>query len=278
METGFIKRFSKYCGSGVLAWLIIINTGIWIAGLILSLFSGVAGHPEATAAIYLSLPAEMHSAITRPWSILTYMVTQYSFLHYLFNMLWLLWFGRLALTLRSGRDLLVTYVCGGIAGGILYLAFNALFPSVTSSAYLCGASAAVIAVITAAAVTTPDMRVQIVFATHITLKWLAAVCIILTLIGFNSSPASQTAHCGGIIAGAAYALARKWQSTKPATPRRRPSARPKNGNAFASAATSLSDAGRLDALLDKIRLSGYSSLLQGEKNELILLSKRLKKD
>ena len=31
--------------------------------------------------------------LSRPWTIFTYMFTQFDFLHLLFNMLWLYWFG-----------------------------------------------------------------------------------------------------------------------------------------------------------------------------------------
>ena len=54
---------------------------------------------------WLGVPAEPQYLLYRPWTLLTYMFTHFSFLHLLFNMLWLYWFGNFFLTVFSERQL-----------------------------------------------------------------------------------------------------------------------------------------------------------------------------
>ena len=66
--------------------------------------------------------------LSRPWTLITYMFTHFNFLHILFNMLILYWFGRIFLQYLTGRQLLTTYLIGGLAGALLYLIFLNGFP------------------------------------------------------------------------------------------------------------------------------------------------------
>ena len=78
---------------------------------------------------WLALPSDLSLLFTRPWTLLTYMFVHYDFLHILFNLLCLYWFGKIFLMYFDERKLLSLYFLGGIAGGILYiLAFN-IFPA-----------------------------------------------------------------------------------------------------------------------------------------------------
>ena len=70
---------------------------------------------------WLCVPASPPLFLHRIWTATTYMVTHYDFLHLLFNMLWLFWFGRMLLTTLSERHLLWLYVGGGLFGASLYI-------------------------------------------------------------------------------------------------------------------------------------------------------------
>lgn len=287
MATVFTK-FSRFCGSRALAALIAVNTAVFLLlwGVILIGNSmGIEGNFTMT---WMGMSGSWNLFIRHPWTLLTYMVTQYGFMHLLFNMLWLFWFGRILTVTLSDRHLLWAYVGGGVTGGLLFLAVQA-FAGGTPD-YLCGSSASVIAVMTAAAVRTPDMRLYLFLFGEVKLKWVALVCIVLAFTGAGGGQSGgAVVHLAGVVFGAAFALAlrkgfdptksfaKAVQSGRGATASRWKVPVKRDGEAVARAASGrLSDESRLDSLLDKIRLSGYSSLTTAERNELTALSNRLK--
>lgn len=241
---------------------------------------------------WLCVSSSVHNAISHPWTIVTYMVVQYDFLHLLFNMLWLFWFGRLLMTTLSDRHLLWLYIGGGITGALFYILLQLTVPGLSAhGSYLCGASASVLAIMTAAALRTPDMKLYLFIFGEVKMKWVAMGCIILTFVGVGGgNTGGQAAHVGGVIYGLVSILALKkgydfTRTSKLFMPKSHNKAKNyvragvvRDGNAVAKAMSGkLSDTARLDELLDKIRLSGYSSLTDSEKKELNALSQRLHK-
>lgn len=294
---GFIESFRRYCGgSRVLSGLILANLLIFLTVWIVILIGGQFGMDGNFTMPWLCVASSPEVALRHPWTILSYMVTQYDFIHLLFNVLWLFWFGIFIPVWISERRRFVLYIGGGVTGALFYVAANLIWPAASASGgYLCGASAAVLAVMTAVAIWTPRREVRLLLFGAVQLRWVALGCIILTFVGLNGgSGAAQSAHIGGVAFGAVFAFAlssvfkkRKpsvtstsYTSFSPEVPQRkkiRIFVR-RDGKAVADAAANrLSDTGRLDWLLDKIRLSGYSSLTAGERNELNLLSQRLDK-
>ena len=281
----FIDKFQRVCASRALAWLIVINTAVFLLLWMVILSGNAMGLPGNFTMQWLCVPSVPELFLGRFWTAVTYMVTHYGFLHLLFNMLWLFWFGRLLMTTLSDRHLLWLYFGGGILGALLYVMGQATFPSSTPSSYLCGASASVLAVMTATAIRTPNLTMNLLLFGEVKLKWIAIVCILLTFAGVGGGSAgSQAAHVGGVIFGAAFALAlnkgydisKKVTANKKLKPVKRQNVT-RDGNAVAKAASGrLGDPARLDELLDKIRLSGYQSLTAAERRELNALSQRLK--
>ena len=95
----FFTNLKRTFNSGnILAKLIYINVGLFViirlASVILMLFN-LGGFPFLQ---YLQVPSSPELLLYRPWTIITYMFTHFDFLHILFNMLWLYWFGGLFLT------------------------------------------------------------------------------------------------------------------------------------------------------------------------------------
>lgn len=212
--------------------LIAINIIIWIVVTL----CGLIIRPDILTDI-LALPASPEIFLSRPWSLITYMVVHSSFLHLVFNMLWLFWFGSILLEggLRpiriSGGDMvkgwpgllkiffgkqiissaslrfLMLYIGGGITGGLAYLAVAASgFHSAGS--YLLGASASVMAVICCAAFRYPAMPLNLFLIGTVKLKWVAVGCIALTLLGLGGGNAGgQAAHAGGVLFGAIWYVA-----------------------------------------------------------------------
>lgn len=275
MATISIDTLTRICGgSRRLAWLLAANIAIWAVSFVMWLAGA-----ENLAATALCLPGNPTTWLTRPWTLATYMVTHLSVLHLLFNMLWLYWFGIILLTTLRDRDLLTLYIGGGVTGGILYLLFPLL--GGMQGGYLCGASASVLSVMTAAAIRTPDYRINLLLIGCVKLKWLALVSILLTFAGAGGGMSgAQCAHFGGVAFGAAVGLALRRGVSLSRIFRLRPKEkkedRRRRGDKVADFLKARAqDRQRLDELLDKINISGYSSLSRREKKELEGLSRRI---
>lgn len=272
-----IEKWKFYCGgSPLLAWLTLGLPAVWLLVTLLSLIGGAA-HFYVPVAEWLTLPSLFTLFLTRPWTLLTYMAVHFDFLHMLFNVLWLYWFGRMMLITLSDRHLAVAFVGGGLAGGIMFLVSAALG---YGSGWLCGCSAAVIAVMCATAIRLPDHPVRLFLIGEVKLKWLAVACCVLTFVGGGGN---QAAHIGGLLWGVALGLMIRrgidpsaWLSSvgRP-TANRQP--RRRADHMVRVLRDRQDDIRRLDELLDKIRLSGYGSLTSRERKELNELSSRIKK-
>ena len=263
-------------GSPTLAWLTIVVAGIWILVTVISLL-GKLLHFHVPIAEWLTLPALFPLFLTRPWTLLSYMWVHFDVLHMLFNVLWLYWFGRMMLAILSDRHLLFAFFGGGIAGGAIFLASAALG---YGSGWLCGCSAAVLAVMCATALRLPDYPVRLFLIGEVRLKWVAVACCVLTLVGGGGN---QAAHLGGILWGVAFGLMLR-EGIDPTQRFSRSSRSTEKGNARRSPDRMVrvlrdrqDDVRRLDELLDKIRLSGYGSLSNKERKELNEISSRIKK-
>lgn len=190
----------------------------------------------------------------RPWTLFTYMVTDSGALNTLFNCLWLWFFARLALEIGSPRQMLVSYLCGGLGGAALFIggAMAGWCPYP-----LMGASAAVLGVVTFAAARVPYMRINLMFFGSVSFKWLGIIAVGLSLLVFaGGNIGGGFAHLGGALGGLAYALVlRKTNSHI------RPIMRSRQKT--------------LDELLDKVRRSGYASLNADERKQLIEYSNKL---
>lgn len=283
---GFIDRITRFCGgSRVLAWLLTANVGIalvmWLAGAIITM-SG--GNSEVLSRVW-ALSSDPGTFITHPWTLMTYMAVHFSPLHLLFNMLWLYWFGRIMDDVSGEFTLLWVYIGAGIAGGICYLVF-AFLSGYPVGAYLTGASAAVLGVMTYTAFIMPKRRVSLFLFGDVQMRWLAAGCILLTFAGsYGGGMAPTAAHAGGVVFSTVLFYLNRKPKFKTGKPMRFHKRRERfgavpptriNTKATVKAMEScVPEKERLDELLDKIRVSGYESLTQREKSELDYISSRL---
>lgn len=275
MNHALFKRY--FDGSALLAWLTLIEVSVWLAVMILTLL-GRMMHFDVPVAEWLTLPSSFSIFITRPWTLITYMAVQFEVFHMLFNVLWLYWFGRLLLITLSDRHLAVLFFGGGIVGGIFFLCAGAIG---FGGGWLCGCSAAVIAVMCGASIRLPDHPVNLFLIGEVKLKWVAIACCILTFIGGGGN---QVAHIGGTIFGIASALLLRngidissWIRIPviPTSSARKPHR--KAHRIVSVLQQRQQDMQRLDDILDKIKISGYGSLSRRERKELNELTTRLKK-
>lgn len=152
----------------------------------------------------LSLHANVFAFLRKPWGLLTYMFTHLEFLHILFNMLNLYWFGNIFRSFLGNQRVLPLYLLGGIMGGAAYLLiYNLAFGGV--NAPMIGASASVMALLIACATKLPNYEIGLLFIGSIRLKWLALVVIILDLISLTQGNVGGiVAHMGGAVTGFIY--------------------------------------------------------------------------
>ena len=188
--------------------LIYINVGIFILFSILDVLSFMFQFNFNPILQKLYLPANLSILITQPWSFITYMFWHNGFLHLLFNMLWLHFGGKLFLQYLNPKQLLSTYILGGLSGGILFIiAYNYMpaFESLSYRSSAVGASASVLAIVIAISSYKPNHSVQFPFIGFIKLKHIAISMVILDVLSIPKGNAGgHIAHIGGALFGYLY--------------------------------------------------------------------------
>lgn len=271
-----------------IAWLVIV-IGLIAMPRLTDWWIGLFAVPES---IFM-LPA-------RIWTPATYMISQYDFLHLLVNMVWLLLFGRIMVQAAGDKHVLGCYVCGGLTGVVAYVIMNLFWP--WPGMPMIGASCAVLAVAGACLMLTAKWKVNLLLFGTVKVKWivLAAVLLFVLVPGsgwFDHNWAYETIpHAAGFGAGILYGLwLRRGGDEFAFTPKQRPAAsqykaRPQWGfpqgrvsqpRAAAPRAprpeTQAELEDQLDALLDKVNRSGYSSLSPADRQRLFELSQKIKR-
>jgi membrane associated rhomboid family serine protease len=200
---GDIKRTFKE--GSVLTRLIYINLGVFILVKILGVFFNLAGYPSVLVE-WLSLPSNVNLLVTKPWTPITYMFMHAGFIHLLFNILGLYWFGKLFLYHLENDKLLSVYLLGGLAGAFLYLvAYNVIPVFANKNSILLGASASVFAILVAIAFYDPDREILIPLLGSFKLKYVAVFYVLLSVINISSTNAGgNIAHLGGAAWGWFY--------------------------------------------------------------------------
>ena len=276
--------------------LIYINVGIFVIGTLISVVLQLFNLSAAGIFDLFALPASLHRFIIQPWSLLTYMFMHAGFLHILFNMLWLYWFGALFLMFFSAKHLRGVYILGGICGGLLYMVAYNVFPyfrPMVDYSFMLGASASVLAIVAATAYREPNYPIRLFLFGTIRLKYLALIVIGTDLLFITSSNAGgHIAHLGGALAGVWFAAGlskgrdiTSWInkvldaivsvfSFKP----RKPKMKVHYGNSrqkdYDYNARKKVQSEEIDRILDKLKKSGYESLTTEEKKSLFDASKR----
>src|SRR5882757_8063937 len=147
---------------------------------------------------YLLLPSNLHILLTHFWTPITYMFMHSGIFHILFNMLWLYWMGQIFEEFLGKKRTVGLYLLGGLWGAALYIISYNIFPAfaesnLTSSAI--GASAAVMAVIVAAATIAPDYTISLMFIGPVRLKWLVLAYVVIDFLSITGPNAGgEIAH------------------------------------------------------------------------------------
>ena len=288
----FTNLKQNFKAGNILTKLIYINVGIFVLIRLLSVFLLLFNLSSISSLQYLQCPSSPELFLHRPWTIVTYMFTHFDFLHILFNMLWLYWFGKLFLTFWGERQLGGLYVWGGIAGAILFMLSYNIFPyfqNLASDSFLMGASASVMAIVFAVAFYQKDLEVNLLLIGKVKLIYLALFTFVIDLLAITSSNAGgHLAHIGGALLGIYFAV--QIQKGKDLTaPMNRlidwvvnlGKRKPKMKVSYKRAETDFEYNARkhqeivdLDSILDKLKRSGYESLSSEEKKKLFDASRK----
>lgn len=185
--------------------LIYINIGVFLLLKVIGIFFYLAGQPFSFSE-WLSVPSVPQQLMQRPWTPITYMFLHAGFLHLLFNVLGLYWFGQLFLSRFEGSKLVSVYVLGGLWGAFLYILAYNIFPVFSSSnGLLLGASASVFAILVAIAFYDPNREIHLFFIGKFPLKYVAAFYVLLSVLSVSTSNAGgNIAHLGGAFWGWLY--------------------------------------------------------------------------
>jgi membrane associated rhomboid family serine protease len=242
--------------------------------------------------LLFAVPADLGRLATRPWSLVSYMFLHKNFLHILFNLLWLYWFGRVFLEYLDARKLVGVYLLGGLSGAILYIAAFNLFPVFSQQiglSYALGASAAVMAIVIATATYVPNYTMHLLFIGRVKIIYIAIIGFLVTSVfDFSINTGGKIAHIGGGLFGYLYIL--RYKQGKDMTrginhllewifsffkpkPKIRVSHRKANTDMDYNQRKA-DEQKEVDRILDKIAKSGYSSLSAKEKEILFRQSKK----
>jgi len=243
----------------------------------------------------LSLPASFSNIISQPWGLLTYMFLHEGLWHLFVNML-ILYFGSQIFTqFLNQKKLVIVYVLGGFAGGLIYiLAFNIfpVFSEVLPFSYALGASASVMAILVASATYVPNFVVRLMFLGEVKLKYIAMGYLVLDLVSIQgSNSGGHIAHLGGAIFGFIYIQQLKkgndftlgfsrfldylkalFKPQKKMKVVYKKQGKTKTNQAYNS--QKVNNQKKVDIILDKISKSGYDSLSADEKAILFDASKK----
>jgi len=295
MGTFWDNLFSRYKQGTIVTRLIYINLGIFLLLRLVLLVMGLLRQDGDFLVRYVQMPSDLQLLLLQPWTVFTYMFVHLEWMHVLFNMLWLYFFGNLFLRWFNARQLGGLYILGGLTGGLFFVLFYnmlPLFEGIQSSGYLIGASASVLALGIAVAYFRPDEPIQLFLLGSIKLKYIAIIMVVMDVLSLNGSNAGgNLAHLGGALTGLVfgYALRKGVDLTSWVNPIldeivRRMHSRPKmkvvyrRSNQEQTYKTAnvdqdyrdrkKKDNDRLDEILEKVKKSGYDSLSESEKKQL----------
>ncbi len=287
--------------------LVIVNFGIFVLVNVVYLLLLITKGPESAGASlweglqWLCIPASGRTLLFQPWSPITHMFLHENFWHVLSNIIGLYLFGIIVGDLVGDRRVLPIYLLGGLFGGLMFMASAQFLPYVGS--YALGASGAVMALAGAAMILAPDYRVRLILLGEVKVKYIVLILLLFDLIGvankYNSG--GHVAHLGGFAMGCLFVyrlrdgndwaepvnrvldrMAEWFSSGQRPKPKTR--LKPKPQSTFSSTFTATRGGRapqedgayqeRLDAILDKIKQSGYESLDEEEKEFLYNASKK----
>ncbi len=239
----------------VVRWLLILNTGVFLLQrAFLDRYISVLG----------LVPADVLGR-GYLWQIATYMFLHGSFLHILFNMLFLWMMGSELERYWGSREFLKYYMITGCGAGLVSVAVH---PGLTTPTI--GASGAIFGLIIAFALAFPDREILLYFFIRMKAKYFAVLVAgleILALLLMPRAPIARFAHLGGLVVGYLYIKRERWIYL---LMRRARSMQARIGEAQVERERARQSKIRreMDRILDKINTEGMGALTEQERTFL----------
>jgi len=266
--------------------IILINIIVFVSMSILEVFITLSGLGELFNLFLnkLMLPASLKVFIFQPWSIITYFFLHMNFMHILWNMLFLYWFGKIIHDNIGNNTVISLYIIGGIIGGLSYMALFNIIPyydNRVSESLMLGASAGVFSVVIGSATLLPNYTFYLLFLGPVRIKYIALFYLLLSFFDVTGSNAGgEIAHLGGALMG--YLYIRQLQNGVNMGKGIIDILNifNKNKKEVISKEEKVKEMKKdisqdeIDKILDKISDSGYASLSKNEKEKLFNASKK----
>ena len=266
--------------------IILINVIVFVSMSIFEVFITLSGFGELFNLFLnkLMLPASLKVFIFQPWSIVTYFFLHMNFMHILWNMLFLYWFGKIIHENIGNNAVISLYIIGGIIGGLSYMALFNIIPyydNRVSESLMLGASAGVFSVVVGSATLLPNYTFYLLFLGPVRIKYIALFYVLLSFFDVTGSNAGgEIAHLGGALMG--YLYIRQLQNGVNMGKgiidilnifnknKKEVISKEEKTNEIKKDISQ----DEIDKILDKISDSGYKSLSNNEKEKLFNASKK----
>ena len=289
---------NTYRFGGMTIRLIFINTTLFLLIQILSVIIRLMMADNSLLSVFLNsvftLNTDLQAFIFMPWGLVTSIFAHFSLWHFLLNMLFLYFSGRMFEQLFDAKRLWYTYLLGGIAGGILEIIAHTVFPALQNSQIvIVGASGSIMAIFMTLAFYRPNLNVMLFGIFPIRLIFLALFFLLSDLISLGTNDGvAHFAHLGGAIFGALsirniasknniMVVLQRWgdaiiksiSSLFKSSPKKPKRSNPRMKTDEEYNLEKKSKQEKIDQILDKISKSGYESLTRQEKDFLFNQSK-----
>jgi membrane associated rhomboid family serine protease len=291
----------QYKVGGIVQRLMFWNIGLFALPMVLfsvlrlsNVDISAVDWTDAYPGDWLCLSSNPADLLWKPWSIIGYSFLHAGFFHLLFNMMMLYFAGRLFLTFFTQKQLFAVYILSAIFAGLVFIAGYNLIPALTGTwAGMVGASAAIMAILVATAVYSPNYQIRLMLIGTVKLWHVAIVFVVLDLINASvENTGGHLAHLAGALFGFIYIkllqsgtdLSRgvsgtisffgnlfKSRKEAPFTKVHR-NAAPQYHRNTAVKPKDITQK-QIDDVLDKISKSGYDSLTKAEKDFLFKVGK-----
>lgn len=291
----------RFRSGSLLMKLIYINIGVFVVVKLAMLVLSLVGASPSMIASVVELPSQWMDALHRPWTLITYMFMHGSIMHIFMNMLCLYWFGVVFMEYNTPKQLAALYVLSGLGGAAAYLAAYALLPSFAAMhGNLVGASAAVLGIMVAVGLQAPNYRINLLFIGSVAMKWVVICMLLIVMLSYDgTNMGGDVAHLGGAFVGMTYAvlLRKGFDITKTVnrvidgvvglfgkrksstSGKYHYSANAQSGQKRSSVRSRFvsEQEERVDAILEKIKQSGYTALTQEEKEIIFSVGRKNEK-
>ena len=266
--------------------LIIVNVAVFVLiQIYLAIFRLGGLVSEDLPNTLFTLDTNLTGFLHKPWGLITSVFAHFDLFHLFSNMLFLYFSGKFFEQIWSGKQLLITYILGGIFGGIAEIAVQSIFYSTENNgALVIGASGSIMAIFIAVAFHSPQTQLLLFGKFSIRIYFLAIFFLIQDIIGIGTKDTTaHFAHIGGAIFGILSIVTAKFIPSKnpsskgffnqifKSSKKKTVAPRFKSDEAYNQEKRAHQE--KTDSILDKISKGGYESLNQSEKDFLFKQSK-----